>query len=163
MIKLRFVGGTSFVSKAIQAFEYGFWASHVEAVTPNGTYLGAHIDHGVLDRPTDYDKGQFSKELIVGLPCTSDMTGAFYGFLNEQLGKPYDKTAIGAFLFNRDWQEPDSWFCSELQAAALVHCGWFSSSLAVEFNQLTPRDLLLIVSGRVDIWTIKKEEKASES
>jgi len=40
-------------------------------------------------------------------------------FLDTQVGKPYDKTAIMSFIFRRDWQETGSWFCSELVAMAL--------------------------------------------
>lgn len=54
MIVLRFVTGNSFVSAAIQRAEYGFWASHVEALMPDGTLLGAHIDGGVQARPRGY-------------------------------------------------------------------------------------------------------------
>ena len=33
-----------------------------------------------------------------------------------QIGKPYDYTAILGLGLHRDWQENDSWFCSELVA-----------------------------------------------
>jgi hypothetical protein len=151
MITLRFVTGDSMVSAAIRHAEYGFWASHVEALMPDGTLLGAHIDGGVMARPRDYDKGQFTRERFVDIDAAPDVCDRFQAFLRSQLGKPYDTTAILAFVAARDWQEKDSWFCSELQAAALVACGWFASPLATEFNHITPRDLLLIVSGRVAI------------
>lgn len=41
-------------------------------------------------------------------------------FLEEQLGKPYDWTALFKLVFQRDWQENDQWFCSELVEAAIV-------------------------------------------
>jgi hypothetical protein len=151
MITLRFVTGDSMVSAAIRRAEYGFWASHVEALMPDGTLLGAHIDGGVMARPRDYDKGQFTRELFVDIDAAPDVCDRFQAFLRSQLRKPYDTTGILAFVAARDWQEKDSWFCSELQAAALVACGWFASPLATEFNHITPRDLLLIVSGRVAI------------
>jgi hypothetical protein len=153
VITLRFVNGKSFVTAAIQRAEYGFWASHVEALMPDGTLLGAHIDGGVQARPRDYDKGQFTREVFVDIEAAPDVCDRFHAFLREQLGKPYDTTAIFAFVAARDWQEKDSWFCSELQAAALVACGWFVTPLATEFNHITPRDLLLIVSGRVAVAT----------
>lgn len=151
MITLRFVtSGHSVVSRMIQAFQYGFWASHVEAKMPDGTYLGAHLDRGVMSRPLDYDRADFTQEQFVSLPCPADKCDKFYDFLLQQVGKPYDKTAIAAFVARRNWQEKDSWFCSELQAAALVECGWFEWKLATEFNHITPRDLMLIISGRVN-------------
>jgi hypothetical protein len=157
MIRLRFVTANDPVSAGIRAAEYGFWASHTEAVMPDGTLLGAHYDGGVQARPADYDKGQCSREMIVSIPAPPAMTDAFHSFLRAQVGKPYDVQAIIAFIAERDWQQPDSWFCSELQAAALVHCGWFAAPLATEFNHITPRDLLLIISGRIAI----TQEKAA--
>ena len=34
-------------------------------------------------------------------------------WLEAQLGKPYDWTALLSFIVQRDWQEDDKWFCSE--------------------------------------------------
>jgi hypothetical protein len=151
VITLRFVTCNDAISAGIRAAEYGFWASHVEALMPDGTLLGAHVDGGVLARVHDYDKGKFTRQQYVQIPTEPCVAGAFHAFLREQLGKPYDIAAILAFPLGRDWQRPDAWFCSELQAAALAACGWFSSALATEFNHITPRDLLLIISGRVAI------------
>lgn len=151
MPTLRFVTTGSLVSDAIRKFEYGFWASHVEALMPDGTLLGAHVDGGVVARPRDYDKGEFTRELFVDIWMVEAQERSFFDFLRLQLGKPYDVTAIAGIVAQRDWQEPDSWFCSELQAAALRACGWFATDLATELNHLTPRDLLLIISGRVDV------------
>lgn len=156
MIHLRFVtSGKSAISRMIQFAQYGFWASHVEAVMPGGTYLGAHVEDGVRDRPRDYDRNVFTQEQFVTLPADEKMTDRFHEFLTQQIGKPYDTTAIMAFAARRNWEEPDSWFCSELQAAALLNCGWFASPLATELNHITPRDLFLIVSGRVNIHPVK--------
>ena len=151
MIQLRFVTSNDAISAAIRAAEYGFWASHVEALMPDGTLLGAHVEGGVMARPRDYDKGRFTREEFVPIDVSDAMENDFHAFLRRQLGKPYDVQAILAFLAQRDWQSPGAWFCSELQAAALSYCGWFASHLATEFNHITPRDLLLIVSGRVPV------------
>ena len=48
-----------------------------------------------------------------------DEAGAMH-FLEAQLGKPYDWSALLKLVFQRDWQENDRWFCSELAEAALV-------------------------------------------
>lgn len=150
MIRLRFVTCNDAVSAGIRAAEYGFWASHVEAVMPDGTLLGAHFEGGVQARPSDYDNGKFTKELFVDLPVSNSQETSFLDFLRAQIGKPYDLTAIAAFVAGRDWREEDSWFCSELQAAALEACMFFGT-LATDVNHITPRDLLLIVSGRIAI------------
>lgn len=150
MIRLRFVNGLSIISAGIRAAEYGFWCSHVEAVMRDGTLLGAHAAGGVMERPRDYDTGEFSREQFVDLRSSPEMEDTFEAFLRAQVGRPYDFSAILAFVARRDWQEPDSWFCSELQAAALVTCGWLSGKLGTEANHITPRDLLLMLSARSD-------------
>lgn len=151
MITIRFVTGDDIVSNGIRAFEYGFWATHAEALMPDGTLLGAHAEGGVQARLHDYDHGQFTREEYVSLPASPEQTDAFHAFLRSQIGKPYDFEAIAGIVAERDWQAPDSWFCSELQAAALSKCGWFATELATEFNHVTPRDLLLILSGRISV------------
>ena len=151
MIRLRFVGGDDIVAAGISAAEYGHWCTHVEAVMPDGTLLGAHYEGGVQARRPGYDAGKIRRELLVSIPADAAMTDAFHAFLRAQLGKPYDKRAILAFVLGHEWQDPAAWFCSELQAAALAACTWFVSALATEFSHITPRDLLLIISGRVAI------------
>jgi len=150
-MRLRFVTSSNLISAAIRAGEYGFWCSHVEAVMPDGSLLGAHADGGVQARPAGYDQATLTHELYVDLPATTPQDAAFHDFLRHQVGKPYDITAIAALVAERDWTETDSWFCSELQAAALRACGWFASDLATRFAKITPRDLLLMLSARVPI------------
>lgn len=136
-------------SLAIQIFERG-WPSHVDVVLGDGTLLGARSDAiggkppGVQIRPPNYEP--FARKQSVSLSATPAQETDFLNFLQAQIGKPYDHTAIVAFAFHRDWRELDSWFCSELAAAALEACGWFPKPLANTVNEITPRDLLLAVS-----------------
>src|ERR1700761_4060141 len=58
VIRLRFVRSKGFVSDAIALHEktcMPFTPSHVECVTPDGKWLGQHIDGGMLARPAGYD------------------------------------------------------------------------------------------------------------
>jgi hypothetical protein len=152
MITLRFVTTRGdAISDGIRRFEYGYWATHVEALMPDGALLGAHADGGVLARNHDYDKGQFTQEEYVTIRATADETDSFHTFLRAQVGKPYDFFGVAGIALGRIWQDPGKWFCSELIAAALCHCGVFPPHLATEFNHITPRDVLLIVSGRLDL------------
>ena len=157
MIRLRFVTGDDWVSNAIRFGERDGWCTHVEAVMPDGALLGAHLDGGVQARPAGYDKGRATRELIVDLvdlheavefPDTAERK--FYDFLRAQIGKPYDLTALAGAALNRDWHQDDSWFCSELQAAALEHCGYLPRLAAID-SHVSPRDLLLVLSGRISI------------
>ena len=149
-IEIRFVCHPGFVGWCMRKFQRGFWADHVDAVLPDGRMLGAHIG-GVQILPANYDAGMFSKELRVAFPATADQASKFYKFLLDQEGKRYDFLAIVAFAFNRDWSEPNAWFCDELVAAALAECGIFPRHVAMAFNRLTLLDLLLIASGKVEI------------
>lgn len=150
MIRLQFVGATDPASECIRIFERG-WCSHVDAVLPDGTLLGARSDAvggkppGVQIRPPGY--AIWPQRVVVSLAAPADVESRWQTFLLAQIGKPYDMLAIAAFAAERDWRERDSWFCSELQAAALEWCKWFPAPLPQSANEITPRDLLLAVGG----------------
>jgi hypothetical protein len=157
MIRLRFVTGNSWISNAIRAGERDGWCTHVEAVMPDGTLLGAHLDGGVQARPAGYDKADMTRELFVALDTgiggfdgTTKQDRGFWDFLRAQLGKPYDTGAVLGLGVGRNWRTADSWFCSELIAAALEICGYLPKLSAAD-NHISPRDLLLVLSGRVSI------------
>lgn len=147
MIRLRFVTSSDAISQMIRLGEYGFWATHVEAVVADGL-LGAHMEGGVRLRPWGYDAGTRTRELILLLTVTDEQAASFERFLRSQVGKPYDMGGILGLVAGRNWQDPEHWYCSELMAAGLVECGYFASPLASDCAKITPRDLLLIISGR---------------
>ena len=62
-----------------------------------------------------------SAHCIVDMPC--DDPAAVIAAARSQVGKPYDLTALFGLLARRDWQEPDSWFCSELVAWSFQQAG----------------------------------------
>jgi hypothetical protein len=137
-IRLRFVTCHDPISEGIRLRE-NFWASHVEAVTPEGAgpqkYLGAHCDGGVQARDVGYDAKILQQELFVDLAETAPgQADEFYAFLNRHVGEPYD------FVI-----------CSALQALALRQCQWFATPLVEPAHKISPRDLLLIISGRIDV------------
>jgi uncharacterized protein YycO len=149
MIRLQFVCQKAISSETIAWFSAGHF-SHVDAVLDGGLLLGARSDRvggqppGVQIRPPDYVR--FSRRVVFEMPVTSDQDEAFHTFLRQQLGKPYDKAAIWGFLFNRNWREPDSWICSELQAASLEAAG-IIPPLYLAANKITPVSLALLVSA----------------
>lgn len=61
----------------------------------------------------------------------------------DELDKPYDWTALFGLWLKRDWQEPDSWFCSELVAYCFERagCPLFRDGTT---SRITPRDLWFI-------------------
>jgi hypothetical protein len=147
-IRIRFVTGNDLISNAIRAGERDGWVTHVEAVAPGGCLIGAHFDGGVQARPPGYDRSSMSRELFVDLECENP--DAFHSFLNAQIGKPYDLAAVVGYGLARDWRKSDAWFCSELIAAALEECGYLPRLSAPDYH-ISPRDLLLVLSGRIAI------------
>jgi len=149
-MRIRFVSHPGIFDLAAKIAQYGFWSTHVEAVLPDGTTIGAMRD-GVKIRSKGYDAGHFSQELFIDVSATPDQDAIFCAFLGSQVGKPYDFLAIAAFLWpSRNWQEFDSWYCSELVGTALSECGILPKEMAVKFSRITPRDLLLLVSTRTE-------------
>lgn len=153
-IVLRWVGAAGVGSALIEWFSHAQY-SHVGALLPDGSELGARanrigrIPPGVRVRPPNYEP--FTRTLVVTLPSTDDQREAFWRFLNSQGGKPYDYGAILGFASDRNWRNPDSWFCSELQTRALEVCGWFTYDLALTDYKITPGDLLLAVSAKMQV------------
>ncbi len=122
--------------------------SHVDAVLPDGTLLGARSDGGVQIRQPGY--AQFTKTQICKI--RSPLADQFYKTLETQIGKPYDWRAIFAFGFgDHDWRETGSWFCSELQIWAMETVGFFSHPILIDYARLSPRDQLLLFSPWIEL------------
>jgi hypothetical protein len=150
MIQLQFVSENYLSSRIIGWFSAGH-LSHVDAVWSNGAnLLGARSDNpggfgaGVRVRSANYVK--FSRRIVVSIPATAEQELRWEQFLNNQQGLPYDSAAIWAFAFGRNWREPDSWICSELQARALEVAG-LTPPLYLACNKITPVALALVVSA----------------
>lgn len=149
MIRLQFSRQADFASDAIAWFSSGH-LSHVDAVMGNGFLLGSrsdvveHIPAGVQIRPPWY--ARFAEKVVFEIPATPFQYARWERFLEAQIGKPYDSTAIWGFVTGRDWREQDSWFCSELQARALEVAG-VAPNLYLAANKITPVALALAVSA----------------
>jgi hypothetical protein len=144
MIRLRFVRHPGIFSTVVQYAQFGFQQTHCEALLPEGGVIGSWFRGGVQIKPVGYDVGAFSHEMFLDLDMTADETGDFISFLKSQLGKPYDALAIVAFAAGRDWQCPDSWFCSEFVAAGMVAAGIFPGILAARANKITVKDVAFL-------------------
>jgi hypothetical protein len=128
-----------------------FFLSHVEAVTPDGKYLGAHADGGTQERESGYDKATLKDEVFINLPATNQQTADFYAFLRLHIGTPYDFQSILGFVMREDMHTKGHAICSALIVLALRSCGWFPYRLAEPAHKIDPRDLFLILSARVNI------------
>jgi hypothetical protein len=148
-IRLQFVGDNNIASRAISWFSAGNF-SHVDAILPDNSLLGARSNGGVRVRPSGY--GAFARRVVFIIPATPTQEGVWIKFLMEQVGKPYDMRAIWGFIFGRNWRETDSWICSELQAAAL-EAAQITPALYLAANKITPVSLALAVSAKTGaVW-----------
>lgn len=140
MIRLQFVLGHGLPSQAIAWFSAGHF-SHVDAVLPDGTLLGARSDTvggkppGVQVRYPGYEK--WKERVVMSIATDAVKEKLFYDFLTAQIGKPYDKTAIWGFATGRDWRDPQDWYCSELVTAAEEAAGVLPA-LYIPSNKVTP-------------------------
>jgi len=146
-IRLRWRRGSGLSSAAIAWFSAGQF-SHVDAVL-DGTLYGARSDNvgggkGVRARPYPYEKSE--AVMVLELPVAPQLYQAWRSFLIAQNGKPYDSTAIWGFGLDRDWRDPDSWFCSELQMAALEAAG-ICHDVIVPAYKVTPVALSAVFSA----------------
>jgi hypothetical protein len=150
-IVLQFVEGSGFGSGLIKYYGHGDY-SHVDAVLPDGTLLGARNDviggvpAGVQIRPADYVGN--SRVFRVVLHVDEFTSAAFYEHMRAEIGKPYNKIAILAFAVNANWSSVGAWFCSQLVTAKLQACGWLKD-LDETPNKIDPDDLRLILSALV--------------
>jgi hypothetical protein len=140
MIQVQFVRGASLSSAAIEVFSAGH-LSHVDLVLPDGNLLGARSDAiggappGVQIRPPGYEK--WLLRVVFSVPATDAQALAFWNFARAQVGKPYDKLAIFAFVINRNWRDDDAWFCSELCMRCFEVAGVVQQLFSTP-NKITP-------------------------
>ena len=137
MITLQFVSDTGLAADVIQWYTRSVW-NHVDIVMPDHTLTGARAEGGVQNRPANYRRFARVKRFQTALSVEAEKE--FYLCLAEQIGKPYDWTGIINFVVDRDWRNPDHWFCSELVAWLFEKAG--RPLLRVDSaDKVTPRDL----------------------
>jgi len=162
LIRLRFVTSTDLSSRLIRyqgGVSMPFTPSHAECVSQDGkSYIGAHLDGGVMARPLDYDAGSLmtlpdgsKSERIVELPCSDAEEAAFYAFVHSKIGEPYDWKAILGFVDPGHQHDLDHIICSAFMSAALRASGYFQWPMTVPYHHISPRDLMLILSTHVEI------------
>lgn len=108
--------------------------SHVDLVLPDGRLIGARGMGGVAVRNPD----KYSRVARYRVDAPDDVLRAAC----SQIGKPYDWGAIFGFIFRRNWQDKQRWFCSELIAWAFEEAGHPLIN-GRDFYKVSPRDLLL--------------------
>ena len=150
-VTLQFVGTDSFTADIIELKGGGKY-SHVDVIMPDGGLLGARNESiggkpaGVQIRFPNYEKWESIAHLTIQLSDAQYFS--FMAFLREQLGKPYDNAAIFGFVFNRDWREQNSWFCSELVVAAFEAVdNFFEYKVYTPANKIDPVTAFTLLSA----------------
>ena len=154
-MRLRFVVDLGkLVSKAIVALEKEarpFTPSHVEYATPDGFYIGARLEGGVQKRLIGYDKTPTMQEFFVEVDSTDEQDGIFDGYMNSIIGVHYDWRAIIGFLVPENEHIPHHLICSSACVIGLRKCRWLQWPIAAPAHLISPRDLLLILSARMQV------------
>ncbi|WP_339079021.1 YiiX/YebB-like N1pC/P60 family cysteine hydrolase [Pseudomonas sp. TMP9] len=130
-------------SGLIRAATWSRW-SHVSLVA-GGHVIEAVALEGVRQVSKDYAIQRASAFSLVDLPARNPQ--AIIDAARSQLGKPYDWTAVAGLGLHREWQEDDSWFCSELVAWAADQAGepWFRLEA---LRRITPQHLWMLSPER---------------
>lgn len=132
--------------------------SHVDVVLPDGRLLGARSSREVgLDgraweagvRVRDPAYARFTHAMRVR---TANVRAPdFYEWALDQVGKPYDSRGILDFVrgrsAERDWRDPDAWFCDELVVAGLELVGHWPRQLSLPPYGIDPGGSLLALSA----------------
>lgn len=162
-ILIRFVRSKGWESDAIVLREktcMPFPPSHTECVTPDGKWLGQHMDGGMLARPAGYDHDDVAImddgrrcEIIVPLEVTQEQHDAFYTAANASIGEPYDWKAIIGFGVTFHEHQKFHAICSAKMLLLLRArgCEYFPWPIVVPAHLVDPRDLMLMLSTHVEI------------
>ena len=154
-ITLSFVCGKDVSSRLIAWWGSGYGGfSHVDAVLPDGTRLGARNDEvktpsgtyaaGVQIRPADY--GVWIRRRDVSIPVSDFTFRRWLRSAKDRIGAHYDQGAIVDFVIgSKRLHEPGHWICSALQADLLA-CVGLLKPVPIPFSQVTPDSLFLMVS-----------------
>jgi hypothetical protein len=164
-IKLRFVRNKGWRFNVV-AWRSGicmpFTPTHVEAVTPEGTWLGMHgkphhgLPAGLQNQPAGYDRDEVYVmasgrrcELFVSLPCTPEQAKVFYDSMRKQ--ESYDWYAPWGFLLGGHHHNPFHSMCSPKVFRAFRACGFFRWPVTKPAHEIDPADLLLLLSTHIEI------------
>jgi len=124
----------------IQAATFSRW-NHV-AIEINGVVFDSTFAHGVACWPAEDFAGRYHEVVTLVLELPDEK--AALAFLNAQLGKQYDLSALAALPFRGTWQDPDKWFCSELFAEMLRAGGIQLLDTVFKGYRVTPRDAYIV-------------------
>jgi hypothetical protein len=120
-VVVRLVNHGDGLSKAIIS-EQGGMIAHAEVPMPGTqTVIGAYAEHGVIERPLNYDDGKFEYETFVLLEVEDAVADAFHHYLRAVAAKkePYDFPGLIDYVQFLDLHKKHWVFCSALVVDAM--------------------------------------------
>lgn len=143
-LTVGYVWASAWSSRLIEYYEAGQGPSHATTLVEPGYVIDARLRGGVAKRPVSYLDGSRVEWYRLELPEAA-VRGTIE-FLHAQVGQPYAKLDIVAFLvppmFRKHLPSPHPWMCSWLQLAAEV-AGGAMPKLPIQLRRATPLDALL--------------------
>lgn len=106
--------------------------STIEAAWPRGVQYGSL---GALERRS-------SKVRVIRIDGVPN-PAAVYRFAEQQVGRPYDTWGVLGLGLRREWDDPESWWCSELIEAALAAGG--RQRFATHAHRVTPQHSWMVL------------------
>ena len=141
-ITIRLIRSPGVVSGVI-SFLTGL-PSHAEALTPEGTWLGAHAGSGIQERDYDYIEPVWERRYAI--PCTDAQLAAMMAWGRSKIGVAnYDYwDVIGIAIHDRKMHHLGDYDCSEFVTVMLALQGIELFNIEIELAYLvTPRDIHL--------------------
>lgn len=158
-LQYQFSTSTAFASRIIRLLTCSEF-SHVDLVLPGEGLLGVSGSDksikdpgGVIIRPFNCWP-YLNPPKIARVQCSEECASKTVEFVRGQIGKPFDKKALYAFLRDRagvprtgrNWRDPKAWFCSEVQVRGLEVGGLFPYPLVQPKDVISPQALLLYLN-----------------
>lgn len=142
-LTVGYVTGGAWTSRLIEWRSAG-GPSHATTLVEPGWVIDAQFSGGVMRRPVSSFAGEDVQWFRV--PATSNQVYATVKALEAQIGAAYDWRDIVDFAipaaFQRPWDDPRSWICSELQAWAEMQGGILPKLAVARGGRLAPVDVM---------------------
>lgn len=167
---IQYSAGTAFASALIRRLTHSRF-SHCDILIPGEGLLGASGPDCTTERGLRFrarmgwstDPGgvrvrpfnpwpYVEPPKVARIQMTEAVGRKMMAFAQSQIGKPFDNNALYAFLAdragimveNREWRDPDRWFCAEFVTRAAEVGGLWPYPLAITKGLVSPQDSLLL-------------------
>jgi len=140
--RIRFITEKGFVSWAIRQVTFSEF-SHAEIVSEDQTtYIGAHSDGGVQERPANYCSPTFERRYAI--PCTDDQLKQIMAYARSKIGTRYNFKDIVGLFFHHNLTTKGRVICSMFVHQAAWKGGLEMLNVLPDYaNLVTPDSLHL--------------------